>query len=193
MSTWKTVHFPVHATEEFDRFKRRVIRPADCVINALQILRIVYTKAADIMRIMVGEDGLSAKHIESIFDFVYPSRQHHFREVADYEFIEHLREMEYVENPSVVFAGIQFNTGEGHVFIIERSSMGGHYKIIDPQRPKLVHCGDDPEWVIQSCLPDRARLFLLQERIPRERKRSRSRVQLRVGSSSRSAKRLKYE
>jgi hypothetical protein len=192
---WEMLQFPVQATEAFARFERQIIRPMDCVINALQILGIVQQQSADIMRILVNDTGVTAEQLELIFDTLYPGREHHFQPMNATNFVKNLSRMKYDQSPSIIFAGVTYKSGGKHAFLIERSSMGGHFKVIDAQRGSIIHCGDKPADVIHTYLPDYTTLYVLQERIKRPSvlKRSRSpalRIR-RARSRSRSPKRIR--
>lgn len=162
--SWHLLGFIVEATDEYNKFKRRVIKPKDCVINALQILGVVNDRIGDIMRIMVGDRGVSGIHIEEIFNYLRPDYEHKFLQMKDTDMtIQQLSLISWSDRPSVVLGGFLHATG-GHVVIIERSSMGGHFKIIDPQKQSIEFCGDEPEDFVKNCLAGTTAFFLLYER-----------------------------
>ena len=47
--------------ENINKFGRAIKKPKDCVINALEIIGIINTTDADIMRIVVGDNGIGKK------------------------------------------------------------------------------------------------------------------------------------
>lgn len=158
---WDALYININSTEEFSKFKRRILKPRDCVINALQILGLVEDRTADIMRIMVGDTGINATQIEEIFEFTYPNRKFKFKQHNTFSLMTILDNMPY-DNPSVVFAGVEYQGGGGHVFIIERSAMGGHFKILDPQvSDNPIQCGDETFSVIDKIRKGVERFYVL--------------------------------
>jgi hypothetical protein len=159
--TWKALYFNVNSTDEFAKFKRRILKPKDCVINALQVLGLIEERSAEIMRIMVGDSGISANQIEEIFEFTYPNQKFKFKEQSVLNLWNILDLMPY-DNPSVVFAGVEYKGGGGHVFIIERSAMGGHFKILDPHvSNNPIQCGDETNDVIKKIQTGVERFYIL--------------------------------
>lgn len=111
-------------------FKRYVIKPRDCVINALEIIGILNDTNADLMRIAVGDKGLDAFQIENIFSYVEPSFRWKF---VRYSNIKTLEEFCFqVLRPScVVFCGYSKKNLK-HVFLIGKTNQK-EIKYIDPQ------------------------------------------------------------
>lgn len=159
--TLKALYFNVNSTEEFAKFKRRILKPKDCVINALQVLGLVEERTAELMRIMVGDTGINATQIEAVFEFTYPNQKFKFKEQNAFSLMTILDGMPY-DNPSVVFAGVVYQGGDGHVFIIERSAMGGHFKILDPHvSNNPIQCGDQTFDVIKEIGSNVQRFYIL--------------------------------
>jgi hypothetical protein len=126
------VQFPI-TNDNLTNFTRMFQKPKDCVINAFQILGLVDARSAEIMRIAVGETGLSEGQIEQVFNFVLKSR---------YKFVEDTDRSklnDYVINTlkpgHVVFFGMKYSTEfaiERHVFLIGKY-LDGRLVYIDPQ------------------------------------------------------------
>lgn len=126
------IQFPI-TDDKLSNFTRMIQKPKDCVINAFQILGLVDSRSAEIMRIAVGETGLTEGQIEQVFNFVLKSR---------YKFVEdkdRSKLNDYVINTlkpgHVVFFGIKYSTEfsiERHVFLIGKY-LDGRLVYIDPQ------------------------------------------------------------
>jgi hypothetical protein len=117
---------------EFDRtFKS----PMDCVINALQIMKVLDSLSANIMRISTaGVSGFTKEQIEIIFAYVY-RKNYDFKSTANYdEWVNYINS--YLNPGNMVFAGYS-----GHVFIIGRNS-NGVIVYIDPQNGQLCNLSE---------------------------------------------------
>jgi hypothetical protein len=111
-------------------FKRWIKKPQDCVINALELLKIVDSRTADIMRIITGDFGISQDHVEEIFNYSFPQKQWSFLESTE---IQNLSDI-VADMPaqSSIFCGYE-DPEKAHVFIIAKTDKGSFY--IDPQLP----------------------------------------------------------
>jgi hypothetical protein len=172
MTKWRAISFPINATEEYKKFKKRFNSPKDCVINAFQVMGIVNEITADIMRIMVGHEGLQEYQIEGIFDYLRSGKTHKFVEYQSQTEIETiLSKMKWKEFPTILFAGVKYKSGARHVFIIERSNMDGSFKIIDPHSEKgVIECGDTTKDFVDKCLNNVQSLYLLSEKVNQRRR-----------------------
>jgi hypothetical protein len=135
----RIVSFPI-TDQNLKNFTRRVINPKDCVINALQILGIVDAYHADLMRIMVGEQGVMLEQIEKIFNFfakksVYRFKEYDSKNPNDVIKIKNI--IREIPNGTCLFAGLEKKTTGGrHVFILARYDNGSHV-VIDPQQENI--------------------------------------------------------
>lgn len=118
-------------------FSRRVVKPKDCVINALQVVGFVDEKPAELMRILVGDKGVEIDQIESIFNFFNPKFRFTFKKYdsADPIDVSNVQaEINKLPNGCVLFCGLTWkNTRDSHVFILGRFT-NGEYVVIDPQK-----------------------------------------------------------
>ena len=128
--------------EHIRSFRRWVKKPRDCVINALEIIGIVDSAQADIMRIMVGDTGVLRNQIEEIFEYNFPEYTWRFRKYKDLESIAKFC-VDTLETNHVVFCGYSVHSSkinehgfqyheDRHVFLIGKSS-DGRIVYIDPQ------------------------------------------------------------
>jgi len=119
-------------------------RPADCVINAMEILRILDAQSAGISRILVGEMGVQPRAIIEIFDMVYrsshewtASNQNSFQLFVDTLMpgYAYFCAIEFLE----AIGGIG-----GHAIVVSKSSDGRAW-ILDPQlarNPSIPRIGN---------------------------------------------------
>lgn len=117
-------YFPI-TDADILTFIRTFVTPMDCVINALQLMRVLDEKSANIMRISTLGRTFSKEQIEIIFIYTF---RHNF----DFKSTDNYDQWASVitnrlPHGSVVFAGYT-----GHVFLIGRYS-DGRYFYIDPQ------------------------------------------------------------
>ena len=114
-------------------FNRLIRSPMDCFINALQLIRILDQRTADIMRISTsGVVGFSQKQIELIFMYTLKKN---FNFKRFYRFDTWQQEItQHMPLSTCVFAGYRMgmNDGAGHVFIIAKNNNGIIF-YIDPQ------------------------------------------------------------
>jgi len=105
--------------KDFIRFKGHGV---DCVINAMELIKIVTPQAAGIMRIIVEpQNGIPIPVIQNIFSFIYPGYVWKFKEYNKFEdFINDIIKNFPID--TVVFCGMEFHTGERHVYLIGKDS-----------------------------------------------------------------------
>ena len=110
-------------------FKRAVPSPMDCFINTLQLLGVIDTITANIMRISsAGRTGFTKEEIEKIF-VMLSGHNHNFKSTeSSQEFSEWIGSL--LLPGHVVFAGYEGNTR--HVYLIGRR-IDGIILYIDPQ------------------------------------------------------------
>jgi len=116
--------------------RRYLPEPKDCVINALELLRIIDPVMAGVMRIFVGKTGIQTEQMIKIFEFIYRRPFFlAFRPVNELNVLE-----EYSVNTlpvnKCIFVGVQYNDNTGHTFIIGKNNQGGLI-YLDPQNPDV--------------------------------------------------------
>ena len=143
--------------ENLLRFRRFVKKPMDCVINALEILRVLDQNAADLMRIVVGDQGLTIENIQHIFKYMYPQYRFRFFKYTNLHTLSDFCKNEL--NPGhVIFCGYS-KQGFRHVFLIGKNLLGT-ILYIDPQVDAFCDLSSE-----QSCLPyimDAEEYYILQ-------------------------------
>jgi len=111
--------------ERIQNFKRFVKSPRDCFINAMQLMGMIDTTAANILRIsFAGELGFKKEQIELIFT-LKTSKPFKFYQMNYEKFSDTIKNK--LEAGNVVFAGYT-----GHVFLIGKT-YNGDILYIDPQ------------------------------------------------------------
>jgi len=122
---------PFYMTDEnLHHFRRWVKKPSDCVINALELLGVLQATPADLMRIAVGDSGLSAPKIEETFAYVYPTIRWRFFRYTDIHTLENFC-IQGLQPSHVIFCGYN-KQGFRHVFLIGKTNTG-KVVLIDPQ------------------------------------------------------------
>jgi len=136
------VYFPINE-HDFIQFTRDIPKPRDCVINAMHLVNVVDKKHAELMRILVGDVGITVEQIEEIFNYLSinfantPSKWRYFFQRFN---LSNTTDRKYIDlyinslTPSnVLFCGMTYAMGgDRHVFIIARDSVG-ILGIVDPQ------------------------------------------------------------
>lgn len=117
-------------------FKRLVAKPNDCVINALQLLNILDEKAAHLMRIAVGDIGLTEEQIQETFSYIYPTFEWRFIRYTNIKTLENYCFSE-LQPSHVIFCGYRmYNPRKKnylrHVFLIGKDQ-NNTIVYIDPQ------------------------------------------------------------
>jgi len=134
----EVVQFPI-TDDQLQRIQRTVIKPRDCVINAMEIIGIVDGRSADIMRIMVGDTGIITSNIEGIFEFAF-RRTFTFTPDNRIDLLGNYLDTSLMIN-HVVFLGVVYDDGNSHVFLIGKT-MTNSLVYIDPQNPSLCNLRD---------------------------------------------------
>jgi len=146
--------FPI-SDENIQSFNRIIRSPMDCFINALQLIRILDQKTADIMRISTsGVAGFSQRQIEIIFIYTL---KHNYNFKKFYRFDTWYQEIENMPIRSCIFTGYRMNDGTGHVFIMAKSQNGTIF-YIDPQINTMC---DITEQACQAHLSNKNFYFIL--------------------------------
>lgn len=109
--------------QDLESFNRQFKSPMDCVINALQIIRILDKKQANIIRITAGHLGITKEQIELIF-MLQTNRNHSFIGMKPNVFENQIQNN--LGMNKIVFAGYGLTQPDGtilrHVFLIGRDS-----------------------------------------------------------------------
>jgi hypothetical protein len=80
MSEYDTAEFRI-TDQHLQNFKRLIKKPMDCVINALEIIGVIDNTHADIIRICMGDIGLSISQIVDIFKYMKPTYEWGFMKI----------------------------------------------------------------------------------------------------------------
>jgi len=139
---WKLAFFSI-TDENINQVARLLSKPRDCVINAMELLKIVDNNAAAIMRILVGEQGIMENQIVDMFSFVFkrPFRISTLGISDVFAFLNFLNNDAVLPRSNAVFLGIRYNNGDGHVFIIGKTNQG-FMIYLDPQNPNMCNLND---------------------------------------------------
>lgn len=133
-------YFPI-TDDNLYQFRKFVQVPRDCVINAMQLVRIVDERAADIMRILVGDKGVTPDQIIQIFQYTF-RKKYIFNLVEVPELLKMLENDLYFPRLTSIFVGIENNLDDGSInkhMIIIGKNIGGQSINIDPQNPTLCN------------------------------------------------------
>lgn len=142
--------------ENLLRFRRLVKKPRDCVINALELLGVLQATPADLMRISVGDTGLSADQIEQVFAYVSQPARWRFVRYTNIHTLEAFCYQGLLPS-HVIFCGYH-KQGFKHVFLIGKNNLG-QVVYIDPQ--VNAYCPlDDPRCF--EYIRDAEEYYLLQ-------------------------------
>ena len=117
-------------------FKRYLNSPMDCFVNAMQIMGLIDTNAANLLRIScVGVSGFSEEQIASIF-ILYTKFFFLFRELSGWDaFGQQVMKI----SPGTVTLGGYHKNGGGHVFLIGKTTQNKMI-YIDPQIQNNTLC-----------------------------------------------------
>jgi hypothetical protein len=166
--TWKPATFKMSDAQIYS-FKRWVVKPMDCVINALELIGALDGSNADLMRIAAGDNGLQKDQIENIFRYLFPSNKWDFFGYSDIKKLEEFA-INYMEPGRVVFCGYyghntSVNSEIGHVFLIGKDKYG-QILYMDPQIGGNWICNliGNPE--CYDYLKDKNQYFILQHSGP---------------------------
>ena len=134
--TWGTLHLSNFTITDqiLADFRRLSTRPyMDCVISALQIIGILDTFTANVLRITkIGTHGIDSNEIELIFSLRTNQRFLFMPTNNIDEFIQYIRT--HLQPGNVSFCGVTYMNGQSHVFLIGRDTDGNIIKI-DPSVP----------------------------------------------------------
>lgn len=121
--------------ENMDQFSRDIIRPMDCVINALQLLKLLDNDTAQLLRLScVGTQGLVINQIEKMTNYMSYRKDGTlmmFSEIDNWDVFVELISSTLNYN-SACFCGYRNNQGFSHVFVIARDENGDLF-LLDPQ------------------------------------------------------------
>lgn len=121
-------------------FKRFVKKPMDCVINALELLFILEHNSADLMRIVVGDYGITIEQLEDIFKYVNPQHRFRFFRYTNIETLSRFCQAELVPG-HVIFCGYSMKDFK-HAFLIGKK-LDGSIMYIDPQPDAFCDLSSD--------------------------------------------------
>jgi hypothetical protein len=128
------VHFDV-SDVQLATFGRRVQKPRDCFINALELTGAVSSTAADILRILVGDVGIDFQKMAEIFVVAF-GRCKVFKSYP-VGLPECRAQVEKIvaDLPArrMLFAGFTFREDANHIVMIARTAAGA-LLFIDPQQ-----------------------------------------------------------
>jgi len=117
-------------------FRRYMNSQMDCLINAMQLMGLIDSKAANLVRISsAGTTGFTIEQISSIF-ILYTNKFCLFRQMANFNaFATQLTKI----NPGTVALGGYTTEGLSHVFLIGKT-IGGEMVYIDPRETISTYC-----------------------------------------------------
>jgi hypothetical protein len=132
------VYFPI-TDKNLKNFTRRVINPRDCVINALQLLGLVDAYHSELMRILVGAEGVTIDKIERIFNFfgknsTYTFKEYYSQDPHDVSNVQNI--IQQLPIGICLFVGMKTKSGNKHVFILGKYQNGSQV-VIDPQEKDI--------------------------------------------------------
>ncbi len=136
---YRPVQFEI-ADHFVNEFAAKLVGNYDCVVNALDVLRLVTPPVCDLLRQQVGHRGVGIDGIVCVFDSLTDerglNRSHKF---AEYAFTDFVKTINSLSPNHVMFVGIARPTGMGHVFLIAHSGATSRFVILDPQQhPKDI-------------------------------------------------------
>lgn len=118
-------------------FRRYMNSQMDCLINAMQLMGLIDSKAANLVRISSAgtTTGFTIEQISSIF-ILYTNKFCLFRQMANFNaFATQLTKI----NPGTVALGGYTTEGLSHVFLIGKT-IGGEMVYIDPRETISTYC-----------------------------------------------------
>jgi len=122
--------------DNIKKFNRQFQVPMDCFINAMELMDVLDTKSANIMRIStLGKTGFTKEQIEIIFMYTF-GNNFDFKKTNRFDEWSKWISL-YLQPGHIVFAGYT-----NHVFLIGRL-LDNTILYIDPQIPTLCNL-DDP-------------------------------------------------
>lgn len=132
--------------EHLCNFRRFIGSPMDCLINAIQLMGLIESKEANLLRISAaGTAGFSIEQISSIF-ILYTHKFCLFKQTNDFNiFGTQLTKM----LPGTVALGGYSGGGFSHVFLIGKS-LNGTMVYIDPQQEVNTFCNLSEEQCVNT-------------------------------------------
>lgn len=142
---YEVVQFPI-SDDNLMKFRRWVKKPNDCAINALQIIGEIDEIEAELLRIAVGDMGLTKTQIENTLNYLQPNYHWHFYEYTNILTLAQFTRNEMSPN-TVIFCGYMvwnpyLRREFGHVFLIGKKT-DGSVLYIDPQIPIVCDLDND--------------------------------------------------
>jgi hypothetical protein len=133
---FKPYYIPI-SNNNIDSFSRPVDYPKDCVINALLIIKLINNYHADIMRILIGDSGVSSDQMTAIFTW-----SHEHKYIFEFKYYDNINKIENILNHMPVghciFCGVLWIDGHyGHAIIVGKY-LNGDIVVIDPQRNPII-------------------------------------------------------
>lgn len=118
-------------------FRRYMNSQMDCLINAMQLMGLIDSKAANLVRISFAgtTSGFTIEQISSIF-ILYTNRFCLFRQMANFDVF---RTQVIKINPGTVTLGGYVSGGISHVFLIGKTT-SGQMVYIDPRETISTYC-----------------------------------------------------
>ena len=126
-------------------FQRKIPKPMDCVINALQLMGALPVNCAELMRIVAGDGGFQKDQIEDTFRYLFPSKSWKFSPFSNLNELGNYT-TNLMKNGTVVFCGYQgynptVKKSIGHVFLVGKD-ISGTPLYLDPQIPTICNLSD---------------------------------------------------
>lgn len=134
---WRLSHFPM-TDENLTTMKRYLAKPRDCVINSMELLNIVDSRVAAVMRVLVGDIGITIDQIILILGLVYirPFRPIYIgMELID-RFFEFVNNDVIFPRSRAIFVALRYRDGDGHMITIGKS-VKGELVYLDAQNPTM--------------------------------------------------------
>jgi hypothetical protein len=129
---YQNASFPIN-DDSIVKFGRWVKKPRDCVINAMELIGLLSPMAADIMRILVGDKGITTQQLEDIFKYTNPRYDWNFYGFTNIQSLSSITINDLAPGYAL-FCGYSGN--DDHVFLIAKS-LSGDLIYIDPQMGAL--------------------------------------------------------
>jgi hypothetical protein len=135
--TLSTIVFDIK-NEDLDTFHRLVRKPKDFAINALQLLHVLDQKCADLLRITVGDIGITENQFLDILAYRYQNYRFKFYPITLYDLI--LLARDYLEINKTILCSTT-----NHIFFLAKNYLHQIF-YIDPTLQ--IYCNITE----QSCL-----------------------------------------
>lgn len=132
---WKLSHFQI-TDDNITTMRRYLAKPRDCVINSMELMNIVDSRTSAIMRILIGDIGITIDQALAILEFVYvrPFRKYHI-EIKNLHILFDILNNDIIfPRTRAIFAALIYSNGDGHMITIGKS-LNGELVYLDPQNP----------------------------------------------------------